>query len=242
MSRDLLSAIGTRLEARLNRADARLHAGADVAKTNAAISNLIPFTLLDDTQSAPAAASSSSPMAASAKPTVPTNVPSSFETSSTAAMTTVEISEPESIMDQVIDQVMGAGRAVSGVVMQDSSQVDLMVKAQVMASATLSAPVGADVGTGQPTPAADAGEPAHADANVPSANVAAVVLPPNYTPAVPPEFYPGATFVPRGLSGEPPMTVTRLGDGVVFAVWTDAEGSREMAFHPNQLDLVTPAP
>jgi len=238
MSRDLLSAIGTRLEARLKRPDARMHAGADVAKTKAAISNLIPFTLLDDTQSAPAAGSSTPPIATSAQPTVLTKVPSSFETSTTAAMTTVEIVEPESIMAQV----MGAGRAVSGVVMQDSSQVDLMVKAQAMASATLSAPVSAEVVTEQPTPAANAVERVPADVNVASSNVAAVVLPPNSTPPVPPEFYPGATFVPRGMTGVPPMTVTRVGDGVVSAVWTDAEGSREVAFHPNQLDLVTPAP
>jgi len=236
MSRELLSAIGTRLEARLERQDARLHAGSDVAKRNAALSNLIPFTLLDDSQSAPAAESSAPAKAAPIQPTVQTNVMSSIETT-TAVMTTVETVEPESIMAQVI----GAGRAASGAVMQDSGQVDLMVKAQVMASATISAPAGADAVTEPPKPAA-AVESARADANTASADVAPVVLPPNYTPAVPAEFYPGATFVPRGLTGSTPMTVTRTGDGVVFAVWTDAEGSREVAFHPNQLDLVTAAP
>lgn len=238
MSRDLLSAIGTRLESRLERQDARLHAGSDVAKTNAAISNLIPFTLLEDSQSAPAAASSTPAKLAPVQPTVPTNVTSSTETSTTAVMTAVEMVEPESIMAQVI----GAGRAIGGAVMQDSSQVDLMVKAQVMASAALSAPAGADAATEQPAPTTAAVESAHADANTASPDAAPVVLPPNYTPAVPAEFYPGATFVPRGLTGSTPMTVTRTGDGVVFAVWTDAEGSREVAFHPNQLDLVTAAP
>lgn len=64
----------------------------------------------------------------------------------------------------------------------------------------------------------------------------------NLTPPVPSNFGPGATFRIHGLPNSTPMTVTRGGDGVVFAMYTDSEGTREMAFMPNQLDLVTASP
>lgn len=64
----------------------------------------------------------------------------------------------------------------------------------------------------------------------------------NLTPPVPANFGPGATFRIHGLPNSTPMTVTRGGDGVVFAMYTDSEGTREMAFMPNQLDLVTASP
>lgn len=63
-----------------------------------------------------------------------------------------------------------------------------------------------------------------------------------YTPAVAPSFGEGATFRRKGVLAETPMTVTRTGDGLIFANYTDADGTREIAFYPNQLDLVTAAP
>lgn len=66
---------------------------------------------------------------------------------------------------------------------------------------------------------------------------------PNVTPPVPPEFGVGATFRRQGAVADAPMTVTRIGDGVVFANFTDHDGvTRDMAFHPDQLRLLTAAP
>lgn len=62
------------------------------------------------------------------------------------------------------------------------------------------------------------------------------------TPPVPASFGVGATFRRAGVMADPLMTVNRIGDGVVFATYTDSEGTREVAFHPDQLDLVTAAP
>lgn len=66
---------------------------------------------------------------------------------------------------------------------------------------------------------------------------------PNVTPPVPPEFGIGATFRRLGVTADIPMTVTRVGDGVVFANFTDSDGvTYDAAFHPNQLNLVAAAP
>ncbi|MEO7359900.1 MAG: hypothetical protein ABI120_06205 [Gemmatimonadaceae bacterium] len=66
--------------------------------------------------------------------------------------------------------------------------------------------------------------------------------PPNTTPPVPADFGVGATMRRHGVRSDTPITVTRVGDGLVFANFTDGEGTREMAFYPNQMDLVTAAP
>ena len=64
-----------------------------------------------------------------------------------------------------------------------------------------------------------------------------------YTPPNGPEWGAGATFRRRGIPSDRAMTVTRGGDGVVFAMFIDEEGTeREFAFDPDQLDLITPAP
>lgn len=63
-----------------------------------------------------------------------------------------------------------------------------------------------------------------------------------YTPPVPANFGEGATFRRRGVLAETPMTVNRVGNGIIYANYTDSEGTREIAFYPNQLDLVTAAP
>ncbi|MEP6763260.1 MAG: hypothetical protein ABJB66_03065 [Gemmatimonadaceae bacterium] len=65
---------------------------------------------------------------------------------------------------------------------------------------------------------------------------------PNKQPAVPTAFGVGATFRIKGISFGPPMTVLRVGDGIVTAQYTDELGTREVPFIPGQLDLVTPAP
>jgi hypothetical protein len=63
-------------------------------------------------------------------------------------------------------------------------------------------------------------------------------------PPVPPEFGVGATFRRKDVIGDIPMTVTRVGDGVLMAniTFADRDGRKEMAFIPDQLDLVTRAP
>ena len=59
---------------------------------------------------------------------------------------------------------------------------------------------------------------------------------------VPAEFGVGATFRREGVA-DVPMTVTNVGDGVITANFTFPDGtSRQMAFVPDQLDLVTHAP
>lgn len=67
-------------------------------------------------------------------------------------------------------------------------------------------------------------------------------VPPAKTPPVPTEYGVGATIRRKGSLSDTPITVTRVGDGVVFANFTDSEGTREMAFYPNQMDLMTAAP
>lgn len=67
-------------------------------------------------------------------------------------------------------------------------------------------------------------------------------VPPAKTPPVPTEYGVGATIRRKGSLSDTPMTVTRIGDGVVFANFTDSEGTREMAFYPNQMDLMSAAP
>lgn len=64
----------------------------------------------------------------------------------------------------------------------------------------------------------------------------------NKTPPVPTEFGAGAVMRRKNFMSDTPLTVTRIGDGVVFANFTDESGTREMAFYPNQMDLVTAAP
>lgn len=68
--------------------------------------------------------------------------------------------------------------------------------------------------------------------------------PPVVQPPVPAEFGVGATFRRKGVIGDVPMTVLRVGDGVLMATVTFVtdDGRREMAFIPDQLDLVTRAP
>ena len=68
--------------------------------------------------------------------------------------------------------------------------------------------------------------------------------PPSVQAPVTADFGVGATFRIKGVLFGLPMTVTRVGNGVVFAAPTfaNADGRSEMAFIPNQLDLVTPAP
>jgi hypothetical protein len=61
-------------------------------------------------------------------------------------------------------------------------------------------------------------------------------------PAVPSQYGVGATIRRQGVTSDTPMTITRTGDGIVFANMTDWEGTREMAFLWNHVDLVTPAP
>ncbi len=70
----------------------------------------------------------------------------------------------------------------------------------------------------------------------------AVSVAPNVTPPVPAAFGVGATVCIPGITPATPMTVTRVGDGVVFANYTDDEGTREMPFMWKQLVLATPAP
>jgi hypothetical protein len=67
-------------------------------------------------------------------------------------------------------------------------------------------------------------------------------VPPAKTPPVPTEYGVGATIRRKGSFSDTPITVTRVGDGVVFANFTDSEGTREMAFYPNQMDLMSAAP
>lgn len=64
----------------------------------------------------------------------------------------------------------------------------------------------------------------------------------NKTPPVPTDFGVGATIRRKGVTSDTPMTVTRVGDGLVFAQFTDEQGTREMPFYPNQMDLLTAAP
>ena len=74
--------------------------------------------------------------------------------------------------------------------------------------------------------------------NAPTGPLVNVV--PNKQPAVSTEFGVGATFRIRGTTT--PLTVSRIGDGVVFARYTDDQGSRDVPFIPGQVDLLTAAP
>ncbi|MEP6781416.1 MAG: hypothetical protein ABJC26_16075 [Gemmatimonadaceae bacterium] len=76
--------------------------------------------------------------------------------------------------------------------------------------------------------------------NAPTGPLVNVV--PNKQPPVPTDFGPGATFRIKGMPTGAPMTVTRIGEGVLFAQYTDDQGTRDMPFIPGQLDLVSAAP
>jgi hypothetical protein len=219
MSQDLLLAVGSRIEARLKAKDSRAHTATDVG--TATLSAKQPFTLLEDTKPVSFLAPDAAPMAI---------LPS--------------------------DKERGDEPAFS------AEQSDFVAKAQAMAilmgSASVGAGASADASAAPPTasesvaPTTAVERAAPAPSFIASTEAARAVptttppVPaytppvPAYTPPVPAEFGVGATF--GRFAGDTPMTVTRLGDGVVFAMYTDSEGTREVAFHPTQLSLITAAP
>lgn len=221
MSQDLLLAVGSRIEARLKAKDSRPHAATDVGTAIPGASQPTTFTLLEDTKPVSFQAPDAAP-AASLPPT----------------------------MERADEPAFSA------------AQLDLVAKAQAMAismaisSASASASASAapaividhaapTTGTehAAPTMASESAAPASSyGASTDAASAVPAYTPPvpAYTPPVPAEFGVGATF--GRFAGDTPMTVTRLGDGVVFAMYTDSEGTREVAFHPTQLSLITAAP
>ncbi len=130
-----------------------------------------------------------------------------------------------------------------------AEQTDFVAKAQAMAMA-ISATSATGASAAPPmasesaAPAASYSSSTDTAADTASAVASAVTATtppvPAYTPPVPAEFGVGAVF--GRFAGDTPMTVTRIGDGVVFAMYTDSEGTREVAFHPTQLSLITAAP
>lgn len=52
----------------------------------------------------------------------------------------------------------------------------------------------------------------------------------------------GATFRRKGMLSDVPMPVTRVGEGVVYTTFSDAQGSQEMAFDATQIDIVSKPP
>lgn len=77
----------------------------------------------------------------------------------------------------------------------------------------------------------------------PTGGIVNVVV--NKTPPVPATFGVGATFRRAGVTSDAPMTVTRVGDGVIFARPSFAgagDENGEFAFVPNQVQLISPAP
>lgn len=212
MSQDLLLAVGSRIEARLKAKDSRAHTATDVG--TATLSAKQPFTLLEDTK--------------------PVSLPAPD-----AAPATILPSDKERADEPAFS----------------AEQSDFVAKAQAMAILMGSVSVGAGASAGAsaapptasesvaPTTAVERAAPAPSFiASTDTASAVPAFTPPipAYTPPVPAEFGVGATF--GRFAGDTPMTVTRLGDGVVFAMYTDSEGTREVAFHPTQLSLITAAP
>jgi len=248
MSQDLLSAIGARLEARLNALDARTISVEDSVKAHVAANPPAPFTLPDGTKQFAYAPTGGDY----------TNRPAAFTPAVNADHGVGATFRRHGVGT---DAPMSVTRVGDGVVFADytdsegtrevafyPNQLDLVTKAQAMANTDYVAPATS------PQAVASAVTPAaFAQVILPPPIVAYATpvqpmdLHPNgtpvaYTPAVQANYGVGATIRRAGVMGDTPMTVTRVGNGVVFANFTDSEGTREIAFHPNQVDLVTAAP
>ncbi|MEO7996763.1 MAG: hypothetical protein ABI852_04920 [Gemmatimonadaceae bacterium] len=111
-----------------------------------------------------------------------------------------------------------------------------------VASATEAAPVSAKVAASVSSGFVMLADGTKQFGYAPTGGTAGVNAPAAKTPPVPADFGAGATIKRKGVAMDTPMTVTRIGDGVIFANFTDSEGTREMAFYPNQMDLLSAAP
>lgn len=219
MSQDLLLAVGSRIEARLKAKDSRAHTATDVG--TAALSAKQPFTLLEDTKPA-------SFLAPDAAPAVimPSNTAREDEPTFSAEQTDFVAKAQAMAISMAVSMASTATSATGAGATQPMASESVAPVAAHIAST--------DTGADSASTVASAGSAA-------TPPVRAYTPPvPAYTPPVPAEFGVGAVF--GRFAGDTPMTVTRLGDGVVFAMYTDSEGTREVAFHPTQLSLITAAP
>jgi hypothetical protein len=223
MSQDLLLAVGSRIEARLKAKDSRAHTATDVGTT--ALSAKQPFTLLEDTKPASFLAPDAAPAVIMPSKTAREDEPtfSAEQTDFVAKAQAMAISMAVS-MASTATSATGAG-ATPPMASESASPVASYSASTDTATAT----------------AADTASTVASAGSAATPPVRAYTPPvPAYTPPVPAEFGVGAVF--GRFAGDTPMTVTRLGDGVVFAMYTDSEGTREVAFHPTQLSLITAAP
>jgi hypothetical protein len=130
-----------------------------------------------------------------------------------------------------------------------SSSAPAVPSSNPVATASTTVAAAATPATATPTTATDAALPAGA-IRLPDGTLQFGYAPtggvshaPSVQAPVSAAFGVGATFRRKGVA-DVPMTVTRVGDGVVTANvnFGDGYGLREMAFVPDQLDLVTSAP
>ena len=263
MSQDLLSAIGARLEARLKTQDARANGVSDALAAKGATGPRAPFTLLDDPTRYEAASSAESPvpptavaeaveMKATIEPRVDENFPQHIDLVAkaqvmanavppAAVVETIASAAPTPVVETAITAPAPAAATVAATV----AAVDVVAGTVAPATAIAAAVVTPPIATPVATPAAvmiygantGASSASSASSSASTGRPAAATTPP-----VPASFGVGATFRRAGVMADPLMTVNRIGDGVVFATYTDSEGTREVAFHPDQLDLVTAAP
>ncbi|MCC6243847.1 MAG: hypothetical protein IT353_13470 [Gemmatimonadaceae bacterium] len=245
MSRDLLSAIGNRLEARLKPQDARAQISKDIMTAETDTGLRAPFSLLLEAQPFVL----DEPGAPSVPPIAPEDVETTRETPATPASYVEPIdivakaqamanATPAALPADVVNSVTASAQQVE----REGSRLPGRSSPATAAPVTQTA----SVASTESAPAASA--PQTSPTPVSAAPVAAspVTAPtpraPTVMPPVPSNFGVGATFRRQGVPYDAPMTVTRIGDGVVFASYTDSEGTREVAFVPDQLDLVTPSP
>lgn len=246
MSRDLLSAISSRLESRLQAADARTQTAAELLKANVALSQHAPFTLLEEPKKPATTLPTTVDADAPSAPDIVQEDASQIDLMVKAQVMANAAPAPAPIISPaptIVENVLGEVMVDTGVALESiepPAEIEPTPAETPVAAGNVSEASRAN----ESVPEIVASAPSVADAvsEAASSSSSAPVFIPNWTPPVPVEFGVGATFHIKGLNYGPPMTVTRTGDGVVFAMYTDSEGTREVAFHPNQLDLFTAAP
>lgn len=316
MAQDLLSAIGSRLEAQLKARDARLKTVEDTVKARVSMNPPAPFSLLPDgtkqfgyapsidspidtsdadADAAEAAAQTediSDPGAsfaalvnatvqifteanaeAKTAPTAPATVeamaiapsnqnpitlagsPDPVDTPTVAQMLTPTVStttatEVTTTAASVSTTPVATTVAAASAAAASAAAVETPALANVASpSSTTATPSASEAAavTARTATNASSGFVMLADGTkqfgyAPTGNTMGALASISKTPPVPADFGVGATLRRKGVGTDTPITVTRVGDGVVFANFTDSEGTREMAFYPNQMDLVTAAP
>ncbi|MEP6834899.1 MAG: hypothetical protein ABJB74_16040 [Gemmatimonas sp.] len=232
MSQDLLAAIGARLEAQLKARDARSRTIEDTVKARVSLNPPAPFTLLADDTRQFGYVPTSAPIVL--------NVPDAEPEPESDVLSTSTPAETSLSAEDISAAIapFAALRSAPAQLPNDSAaKVDIAPVPVMAAESTTDTASAAAAATAISYAMLADGTKQFGYA--PPGAVVNVVA--NTTPAVSANLAVGATFRRKGTPSDIPMTVSRVGNGVVTAMYTDSEGTREMAFTPNQIELVTPA-